>query len=285
MKSAILAVPLLLTLTTTTATGSVSWVTLANDNWAVIYDDGFPLPETSLDRSQKLSGSNSLKVTSQFGEASFVLQPDKEVACNTINTSQYSLQFAYKACGVPNPPGLTSPGSLALTIALMDGPIVDGRGTILQNLSASLFGDAHWHRVSVSLGSWLPYVLPPGAAIEGLHFETGLTGWGNTVTVNLDDIKLVSSRYLLGDFNEDHHVDDADYTVWADNFGRVPDPKYLRGSGPSGSYNDGDYTIWADNFCFDDYVYPMPEPATLSLLGLGLFHLCRRRRQTLRFED
>lgn len=84
--------------------------------------------------------------------------------------------------------------------------------------------------------------------------------------------------FMKGDFNNDSQVDDGDYTVWADFFGKNPHsngrPEYQLGKGTDGGYNDGDYTDWADNFSKNSVV---PEPATLSLLVLSGLAMLRRR--------
>jgi hypothetical protein len=51
-----------------------------------------------------------------------------------------------------------------------------------------------------------------------------------------------------GDYNQDGVVDLADYTVWADNFGKTG-PPHIHGDGNGdGTVDLADYTIWADNF-------------------------------------
>lgn len=53
---------------------------------------------------------------------------------------------------------------------------------------------------------------------------------------------------LMGDWNCDGHVDDADWTIWADNYGRN-DGAWKHGDG-NGDHivDDVDWTLWADNY-------------------------------------
>jgi predicted esterase len=59
----------------------------------------------------------------------------------------------------------------------------------------------------------------------------------------------VSGTTQTGDYNGDHVVNQADYCVWADNYGWTGSP----GTNPADGNNDGkvdmaDYTLWADSF-------------------------------------
>ncbi len=53
---------------------------------------------------------------------------------------------------------------------------------------------------------------------------------------------------LMGDWNRDGHVDDADWTLWADSYGRN-DGVWENGDG-NGDHvvDDADWTLWADNY-------------------------------------
>ena len=66
---------------------------------------------------------------------------------------------------------------------------------------------------------------------------TGRDGAGSTHAVVL---------MVKGDFNRDGLVNDADYTVWADYFGKNPQTnghlEYQQGKDATGGYNDADYT-------------------------------------------
>jgi uncharacterized protein YjbI with pentapeptide repeats len=93
---------------------------------------------------------------------------------------------------------------------------------------------------------------------------------------NLYTTGEVTFMGIAGDFNGDWAVDLADYTVWADNFGQTGNN--LPGDGNfDGVVNLADYTVWADRFGYGTTM-AVPEPATLTLMSLGLVALLRRRR-------
>lgn len=92
---------------------------------------------------------------------------------------------------------------------------------------------------------------------------------------------------LAGDFNDDHTVNAADYTVWRDNLGTHFD---LHGngdeSGPSAGVVDlADYGLWKSNYgatsggAGDSTPLQVPEPATFPLYFLGFWLLHDKRRQ------
>jgi len=104
---------------------------------------------------------------------------------------------------------------------------------------------------------------------------------------DLDELVQTILGTQYGDANLDGKVTGADYTNWADNFGKA-------GGWAAGDFNgDGqitgaDYTIWADNFGFGTGGSPtvrlgstsaVPEPASFGLLGLSAVILLRRRRK------
>jgi O-glycosyl hydrolase len=82
---------------------------------------------------------------------------------------------------------------------------------------------------------------------------------------------------LPGDANRDGIVSDADYTIWADNYGATGATWSMGDFNGNGTVTEADYTIWADNYGAGAGV---PEPATMVLLAMGTSMLRRTRRPT-----
>jgi hypothetical protein len=85
---------------------------------------------------------------------------------------------------------------------------------------------------------------------------------------------LVLSLAEPGDANCDGVVSDADYTIWADNYGATGATWFMGDFTGNGIVNDADYTIWADNYGTGSAA--VPEPG--SLLVVAVLGLMRWRR-------
>ncbi|MCO6045882.1 PEP-CTERM sorting domain-containing protein, partial [Aeoliella sp. ICT_H6.2] len=105
-----------------------------------------------------------------------------------------------------------------------------------------------------------------------------------------NELYLVLSAVLPGDFNLDGLVDLADYIVWRNNLGSTSDEAINYAGDSTPGVGPGDYQVWKDNFgtpgsaSLDDSAAAVPEPASVaSLLGLGaLGWVASRRRRTAR---
>ncbi|MBN1941725.1 MAG: PEP-CTERM sorting domain-containing protein [Phycisphaerae bacterium] len=99
-----------------------------------------------------------------------------------------------------------------------------------------------------------------------------------------DELTLTYLPSILGDANLDGSVDPADYTIYADNYGTGT--TWAQGDfNLDGFVDPADYTIYADeygNTASGSPVNPTPEPATMSLLGVGALALLRRRSRLIR---
>lgn len=134
----------------------------------------------------------------------------------------------------------------------------------------------------------------------GLYvFTNGIAGRYNQMSAAylpdyVDWLTSVTADAYPGDFSMDGSVTQADYTIWADNYGWTGAP----GANPADGNKDGavthaDYTIWADYYGQIDphlalafresatvgaYAQIVPEPATAAMLCIGVLAMLRRRR-------
>jgi MYXO-CTERM domain-containing protein len=96
---------------------------------------------------------------------------------------------------------------------------------------------------------------------------------------SLQDVLLISDAIPLpGDANSDGSVTDADYTIWADNYGAAGATWGMGDFNGDGEVTDADYTIWADNYGATGG--SVPEPVGTALVALGALAGLRRRRRS-----
>jgi acyl-CoA thioesterase I len=86
---------------------------------------------------------------------------------------------------------------------------------------------------------------------------------------------LAGSEY--GDANGDGQVSDADYTVWADNYGATDATWSMGDFSNNGNVTEADYTIWADHYGFGAGDASVPEPTGLAVAAIACLSLRRRR--------
>jgi hypothetical protein len=129
------------------------------------------------------------------------------------------------------------------------------------------------------------FYVEPAAPAEIFEFQINsgtslvgqLLGFGDDVDGELyaffdnGNVVRIAAPPLAGDYNGDHVVDAADYTVWRDNLGSMnPLPNDLIG----GEIGTGQYDQWKANFGAGSAgagsVASVPEPGALCLFILGL---------------
>jgi hypothetical protein len=99
---------------------------------------------------------------------------------------------------------------------------------------------------------------------------------------------VANSVPLSGDFNKDHVVDAADYTVWRNSLDATGYHLAADGNG-DGKVDAADYDVWKSHFGETwsatgggAGALAVPEPATAALVALGcLFISVRRIRRML----
>ena len=81
---------------------------------------------------------------------------------------------------------------------------------------------------------------------------------------------MLDAAAPLGDYDADGDVDQGDYGIWLLEFGSET---ILAGSGADGNFDGvidaADYTVWRDAFIAATNSRSVPEPATLSLMGIA----------------
>ncbi len=106
------------------------------------------------------------------------------------------------------------------------------------------------------------------------------------VNMEIESIRVMlpEPEGLAGDYNNDHVVDAADYTVWRNNLGAANESS-LNGNGDGmNGVDEGDYIRWKNNFgavagAGGVSGAAVPEPSTWGLLVAALSVFCVGRRK------
>ncbi len=111
---------------------------------------------------------------------------------------------------------------------------------------------------------------------------------GSFATLEIDDVSVVISDGLPGDFNADAQVNLADYTLWRDNLGGDSDVLNNNGTGAP-TVVVADYDLWKSNFGLGGSSSSLltvstgvPEPSTAWLLLLAAVSSLFKCGRTLR---
>jgi Big-like domain-containing protein len=97
-----------------------------------------------------------------------------------------------------------------------------------------------------------------GEAYDAVTGEA-LSTPGGVLTLSMYPCQLRAIRVvgsIPGDANGDGAVTDADYTVWADNYGASSADPSMGDFNGDGDVTDADYTVWADNYGYGTYEAP-----------------------------
>jgi hypothetical protein len=177
-------------------------------------------------------------------------------------------------------------------ISDISAKIVGGSATLGQpatNLSFALasgtldysfffFGDYYPLAPSVTVSNQAPASF--SGSINGtIHIPFHLEYPFAAVTISPDSLlvldgEIVATRAttpLLGDYNNNHVVDAADYTVWRDNLNKSVT---LPNDSTPGTVVAADYDVWKSHFGQTASGAAVPEPTTLALNLIALLFFC-----------
>ncbi|MEX2092105.1 MAG: hypothetical protein WD971_05480, partial [Pirellulales bacterium] len=154
------------------------------------------------------------------------------------------------------------------------------------NLTFGVFTDAYGGAVSFNFDR----VAVVRLVNEDIYFDLRITSWTDGHTSSSPGFTYLRAEppaaEPTGDYNGDHIVDAADYTIWRDTLGSTTD---LRANGDNtgeseDKIDDADYVFWKAHFgdlvplgAGGGQVATVPEPTMLVLVLIGLINLLMMR--------
>jgi hypothetical protein len=155
-----------------------------------------------------------------------------------------------------------------------------------QNIVTAMFG-ASTYRWRLYYDGDIRWSDPNNSLLDLTYGDgDGIAGPGtgkDIVLIGLDSV--IVSEGLQGDFNGDHIVNAADYTVWRNNLGS-PEGSLLSNNGNGGTIDETDYALWKSQFGMSNGagagglgVSSVPEPGSVLLTLLSLVGLVGFRRR------
>jgi hypothetical protein len=114
--------------------------------------------------------------------------------------------------------------------------------------------------------------------LDNIYLDLKFTAWGQTTAGGFSYMRAQPPG-PTGDYNRNHIVDAADYTIWRDHLGQTVSPVGADADGnANGTVDNGDYTFWKMKFgtvvpgagAGSGAAVAVPEPSTSVLLMMFL---------------
>ena len=197
------------------------------------------------------------------------------------------------AIQAPSDPLVTRSGNVAGSILVQDslttvteagGQVVvfGSNGEIGEDFSYSLASGGRRNHLIVDLPAGQFYRIDAGAEVlAGYATIAGMLTFVEDVAGAHDITLTALADPLAGDADLDGRVSDADYTIWANNFGAADVDWTMGDFNADRLVDQADYDIWAGNYgatAPPPAPSAVPEPAALALLALTGVALLRKRR-------